>query len=201
MDLIKINAQKPEASGLAHAVAVLRRGGVIIYPTDTIYGLGCDITNKKAVERILKLKGRDAKKPMSILCADLKHLSDYAIPTRSAYRIMKRLLPGPYTVVLFASRAVPKLLVTKQKTVGIRVPDHAVARALVKALGNPIITTSVNLAGAKPMDDPKKIAHEFGEKVDCIIDAGRVSGEPSTVLDLTSDEPVVLRPGVGKWPL
>lgn len=201
MDILKINAKKPEPEAIAHAVAVLRRGGVIIYPTDTIYGLGCDITNKKAVERIIALKGRNKKKPLSILCADLKHLSDYAIPTRSAYRIMRRILPGPYTVVLLASRGVPKILATKQKTVGIRVPDHIVARALVKALGKPIITTSVNLAGDEPMDDPKKIAREFGEKVDCILDAGRVAGNPSTVLDLTSEEPIVLRQGAGQWPL
>jgi tRNA threonylcarbamoyl adenosine modification protein (Sua5/YciO/YrdC/YwlC family) len=172
-------------------------GGVIVYPTDTIYGLGCDITQKHAVERIIRIKGRDPKKPMSFVCSDLTHISRYALVTNVAYRVLKRFLPGPYTFILEASREVPKILLTKQKTVGIRIPDHPVTIELVKLLGNPLLSTSCNPSGEAPLGNPDDIERVLGSRVDFILDSGTLSNEPSTVVSLVGDKIEVLREGAG----
>jgi tRNA threonylcarbamoyl adenosine modification protein (Sua5/YciO/YrdC/YwlC family) len=138
--LIHINPQNPQPRLIAQAVSVLREGGVIAYPTDTIYGIGCDIMNKKAIEKIYRITGRNKNKPFSFICSDLKNISDYAKVSNYAYKTMKRLLPGPYTFILEGSRMVPKIMLTKRKTAGIRVPDHEICLKLVQGLENPIIS-------------------------------------------------------------
>ncbi len=195
--LIQINAENPQRQLINQVVEILKEGGVIAYPTDTIYGIGCDIFNKKAMEKIFRIKGRDKKKPMSFVCSDLSHISQFARVPNYAYRIMKRLLPGPYTFVLEASGMVPRLLATKRKTVGIRVPDSAITLAIVKALGNPIISTSANISGESVLSDPFDIETAFGKQLDAIVDGGILTGDPSSVIDLSGDAPVILRRGAG----
>ncbi len=195
--MLSVHPETPQRRHIARAVEVLRQEGVIVYPTDTVYGLGCDITSKRAVERIVRIKGRDPKKPMSFVCADLTHISRYARVSTFAYRILKRFLPGPYTFVLEASREVPKMLLTKQKTVGIRIPDHPVCLALVSELGNPILSTSANPSGDEPLNVPSEIRDVLGRQVDLILECGVLSRVPSTVVSLVADEVRVLREGAG----
>ncbi len=195
--MLSVHPQSPQGRHIARAVEMLRDDGVVVYPTDTVYGLGCDITSKRGVERIVRVKGRDPKKPMSFVCADLTHISRYARVSNFAYRILKRFLPGGYTFVLEASREVPKLLLTKQKTVGIRVPDHAVALALVRELDNPILSTSANRTGGEPLNDPKEIQDVLGKEVDAILECGVLPRVPSTVVSLVDDRVEVLRQGAG----
>ena len=195
--MLSVHPQSPQGRHIARAVEMLRDDGVVVYPTDTVYGLGCDITSKRGVERIVRVKGRDPKKPMSFVCADLTHISRYARVSNFAYRILKRFLPGGYTFVLEASREVPKLLLTKQKTVGIRVPDHAVALALVRELDHPILSTSANRTGGEPLNDPKEIQDVLGKEVDAILECGVLPRVPSTVVSLVDDRVEVLRQGAG----
>ncbi|MDZ7369549.1 MAG: L-threonylcarbamoyladenylate synthase, partial [candidate division KSB1 bacterium] len=179
------------------AVKVLNDGGLIIYPTDTVYGLGCDLLNRRSVERIYQIKGVSKKARLSFICPDLKDIAKYAHVSNPAYKIMRRLLPGPYTFILEATRAVPKILTEKRSTVGIRVPDHAVCRDLVRAFGRPIISTSAALAEGKYLTDPDEIAEVFAHLVDLFLDCDVGGAEPSTVIDLTQDEPIVVRKGKG----
>ncbi len=195
--MLSVHPVTPQARHIRRAADVLRNDGVIVYPTDTVYGLGCDITNKHAVERIVRIKGRDPKKPMSFVCADLTHISRYARVSNFAYRILKRFLPGPYTFVLEASREVPRLLLTKQKTVGIRIPDHPVCLGLVKELGNPILSTSANPSGADPLNQPEEIQRVLGSQVDLILECGVLPRVPSTVVSLVGERVRVLREGAG----
>ncbi len=195
--LIAINAQNPQQRLIDRVVEVLRDGGVIAYPTDTYYGIGCDIMNKKAIERIYWLKQRDKKKPFSFICSDLKHISDYAKVSNYAYKTMKRMLPGPYTFVLEGSRLVPKIMLTRRKTAGIRVPDHPICMALVKTLGNPIISTTAATPEGEIFYEPSFIDEYYGNLIDVVIDGGPVPGDPSSVISLTEDEPEVLREGQG----
>ncbi|MDO8435103.1 MAG: L-threonylcarbamoyladenylate synthase [bacterium] len=193
-----IDRKNPDPAIIDRAVEALRDGGVIIYPTDTIYGLGCDIENRDAIERIYKIKGRDAGKPMSFICDDLTCVARYGIVSDKAYKVMRRTLPGPYTYLLHATKETPKLLQQKKKkTVGIRIPASAVSLALVKKLGRPIITTSVNVAGEEVLSSPKQMDELFGTEVDIILDAGAFSTEPSTIVDWSNDAPVVVRAGKG----
>ncbi|MEW6486333.1 MAG: L-threonylcarbamoyladenylate synthase [Thermodesulfobacteriota bacterium] len=194
---LSVHPTTPQGRHITRAIEVLRDDGVVVYPTDTVYGLGCDITSKHGVERIVRIKGRDPKKPMSFVCADLTHIARYARVSNFAYRILKRFLPGAYTFVLEASREVPKLLLTKQKTVGIRVPDHPVALALVRELDNPVLSTSANRAGGDPLNDPAEIQKILGKEVDVILDCGILPRVPSTVVSLVGDEIRVLREGAG----
>jgi tRNA threonylcarbamoyl adenosine modification protein (Sua5/YciO/YrdC/YwlC family) len=194
---LSVHPTTPQGRHISRAVEVLRDDGVVVYPTDTVYGLGCDITSKHGVERIVRIKGRDPKKPMSFVCADLTHIARYARVSNFAYRILKRFLPGAYTFVLEASREVPKLLLTKQKTVGIRVPDHPVALALVRELGNPVLSTSANRADEAPLNDPAEIQKILGREVDVILDCGILPRVPSTVVSLVGDQVQVLREGAG----
>ncbi|GAB4266942.1 MAG: L-threonylcarbamoyladenylate synthase [Deferrisomatales bacterium] len=195
--VLSVHPQTPQKRHLSRAVSVLRDDGVIVYPTDTVYGLGCDITSRRAVERIVRIKGRDPKKPMSFVCSDLSDISRYARISNFAYRILKRFLPGPYTFVLEGSREVPKVLLTRQKTVGIRIPDHPVALALVTELGRPILSTSANPSGSEPINDPAEIERVLGKQIDLILDCGALPRVPSTVISLIDDTVEILREGAG----
>lgn len=192
---IEIHPTHPQARLVRQSVDVLRRGGVIVYPTGTVYGLGCDIHQKKAIERIYQIRQLKKDHPLSFMCPDLSKIARYAHVDDFAYRIMKRLVPGPYTFVLKATRDVPKLLVRKKKTVGIRVPDDTVALALLNELGSPIVSTSATLDG-EVLNDPDELHASFPH-VDAFVDGGWGGIEPSTIIDLTGDEAVVLREGAG----
>jgi tRNA threonylcarbamoyl adenosine modification protein (Sua5/YciO/YrdC/YwlC family) len=196
--IVQINSQNPQMRLIRKAVEILQRGGIIAYPTDTYYGIGCDIMNKKAIERIYLLKHRDKNKPFSFICSGLKNISDYAKVSNYAYKTMKRLLPGPYTFILEGSKLVPKIMLTKRKTAGIRVPDHPICMALVETLGFPVLTTSATLQDGTILNDPYLIEDSFGKRLDLIIDGGNVPGEPSSVISLISDEPEIIREGLGK---
>jgi tRNA threonylcarbamoyl adenosine modification protein (Sua5/YciO/YrdC/YwlC family) len=195
--MISINSQNPQMRLIKKAADVLRDGGVIIYPTDTVYGLGCGLSNKKGIERIYELKKRNKKKPLSFVCSDLKHISQYAKVTDYAYKTMKRLLPGAYTFILEASRLVPKIILPKRSTTGIRVPDNQICLALIKELGEPIISTSVKTAQGESLSDPCLIKENFNRVVDLIIDGGIIMPEPSSVISLVDDNIEIIRIGKG----
>jgi len=195
--LVSINPENPQERLIAKVVTVLRNGGIIAYPTDTYYGIGCDILNKKAIKKVYQIKQRDPAKPFSFICADLKNISDYAKVTNWAYKTMKRLLPGPYTFILEGSRLVPDIMLTRRKTAGIRVPDSAICLALVEALGNPIISTSAQSADGKDFSDPSLLHDYFKGQIDLVIDGGPVPGKPSSVISLIGDEPEIIRRGEG----
>lgn len=200
-ELIKMYPENPDPRKISQIVDVLRGGGLIIYPTDTVYGLGCDIFNPKAIEKIRLLKGMTSKTlNLSFICYDLSHLSEYAKHVDTPiFKIMKRALPGPFTFILQSSHKTPKILNMKKKTVGIRVPDNNIPREIVKALGNPIITTSVHHDDAfvEYTTDPELIFEEFGNKVDIVIDGGLGNIKPSTIVDCSSGEPEIIREGLG----
>lgn len=195
--ILSINPKNPQKRNIRKVVEVLKEGGVIIYPTDTVYGLGCDLFNKEAIERIYRIKGVRTTKRLSIICPDLSYISMYAQVTDYAYRLMKRLIPGPYTFILEATKLVPKIMLTKQKTIGIRVPDHPIPLAIVQELGNPIITTSVTRPDETLYDDPEELADRFEGQVDLVVDAGKILPQHSSIIDLTVDPPRVLRVGKG----
>lgn len=197
--LIQINPDNPQERLIKRAADILKTGGVISYPTDTIYGIGCDIYNKKALEKIYLMKGRDKRKPMSFVCSDLSHISQFAKVSNSAYRIMKRCLPGPYTFILEASSEVPKMLMPKRKTVGIRIPDNEITLSLVRELGNPLISTSANITGEDVISDPIEIDLYLGKFLDATIDGGILSGDASTIIDLTGNVPSLIREGAGDY--
>lgn len=195
--LVQINADNPQPRLIAQVAETLSRGGVIAYPTDTTYGIGCSIFNKRGIERIYLLKQREKKKPFSFICADLSEIARYARVSNYAYKVMKRYLPGPYTFVLDATSLVPDLLLTRQKTVGIRIPANKICLAVVSALGHPIITTSANRSGEEPIGDPYFVDDELGAQLDLVIDGGILTADVSSVISLIDDVPTVLRKGVG----
>ncbi len=201
--LLRLNYTNPHPKDVAQVVDILRNDGVIIYPTDTVYSMGCDITRPKAIERLCRLKQiKPEKANFSFVCSDLSHLANYARPiSNSIFRIMRKALPGPYTFILEANNNVPRLLKQNKKTVGIRVPDNAICRHVVEALGNPIITTSLHNPDDEIADyfvDPEVIHHQYGKQVDLVIDGGFGNLYASTVIDCSeNDEPVVLREGLG----
>ena len=199
-DFIKIYNENPNDKEIAKVVKVLQKGGLVIYPSDTVYGLGCDITNTKAMEKIARIKGIKLEKAnFSFVCNDLSHLSDYVkqIDT-TTYKILKRALPGPYTFILPGSNSLPKVF-KKRKTVGIRIPDNNIARAIVAALGNPIVSTSIHDEDQvlEYTTDPELIFEKWQNLVDVVVDGGYGDNYASTVIDLTTDEPEVLREGKG----
>lgn len=200
--LIRIYPENPNPKAIQQVVDVLRNGGIIIYPTDTIYGLGCDITNHKAVEKICQLRGiKPEKANFSFVCHDLQNISEYVKPIdTSVFRLIKKALPGPFTFIFNASSNVPKLLSSKKKTVGIRVPDNAIAMEIVKELGNPILSTSIRDDDdiLEYSTDPELIHEKFEDKVDMVIDGGYGGNIASTVVDCTTGEFTVLREGKGK---
>ncbi len=195
--LLSINPENPQKRLIRRVVDCLKQGGVIAYPTDTTYGIGCDIFNKKGVKRIYQIKQRDARKPFSFICSDLSDVANYAQVDNFAFKTMRRHLPGPYTFVLEASRVVPDLLTTKQKTVGIRIPDNPIAMEIVRELGHPLVTTSANISGDDVMHDAELIEEKLGRMLDFVVDGGILVGDPSTVISLLDDNVEVLREGRG----
>jgi tRNA threonylcarbamoyl adenosine modification protein (Sua5/YciO/YrdC/YwlC family) len=195
--IIAINPKNPQARLIRKVVEVLEKGGIIGYPTDTIYGVGCDLFNPEAIRKIHRLKKLDEKKPLSFICSDLKDISRYAYVSNYAYKMMKRLLPGPYTFVLTATKLVPKVATTKQKTVGIRIPDNKICLSLVRELGHPIISTSVYKPDEGLYNDPAEIEERFGKQLDLVIDGGMIVPEHSSIIDLTDEFSKVIRRGKG----
>jgi tRNA threonylcarbamoyl adenosine modification protein (Sua5/YciO/YrdC/YwlC family) len=198
MKRIQIHPDNPQPRYLKAAVGVLEEGGLLIYPTDSVYGLGCDLFNKGAVEKIYQSKGNDKRKLLSFICPDLKGIAEYAYVSNATYKIMRRLLPGPYTFILNATKQVPRILLEKRKTIGIRVPDNVVCQALLSEFGRPIISTSACLHDQGYLADPEEIAATFSHLVDLFLDTGAGGLEPSTIIDFTEDEPVVIRQGKGR---
>ncbi|MFT7330078.1 MAG: tRNA threonylcarbamoyl adenosine modification protein (Sua5/YciO/YrdC/YwlC family) [Roseivirga sp.] len=197
---LRIYNENPNPKEIEKVVSVLRKGGLVIYPTDTVYGLGCDITNSKALEKIARIKGVKLEKAnLSFICNDLSHLSDYVrqIDTRT-YKILKRALPGPYTFILPGNNNLPKVF-KKKVTVGIRVPDNNIVQAIVRELGNPIVSTSIHDEDEliEYTTDPELIFEKWRNIVDIVIDGGYGDNQPSTIVDLTDDEPIVIREGKG----
>jgi len=195
--LIVINPDNPQQRLIEQVVSALADGAVIAYPTDTTYGIGCSIFSKKGIERIYKIKQREKKKPFSFICSNLSDVTKYAKVSNYAFKIMNRFLPGPYTFVLDATRIVPDLVQTKQKTVGIRIPDNRICLDLVSALGHPLVTTSANLSGEEPIGDPGDIFDAMNNQLDIIVDGGFLSPDVSSVVSLINDTPAILRKGVG----
>ncbi|RYD74799.1 MAG: threonylcarbamoyl-AMP synthase [Sphingobacteriales bacterium] len=198
---IHIHPDNPQPRLIKQVVECLLDGGVIAYPTDTIYGLGCDIFQPKAVEKICRIKGVDpAKAQLSFICRDLSHLSDYtkSIDT-PLYRVMKHYLPGPFTFILPASKQVPKILQSKKSTIGLRVPDNEICRYILDALGHPLLSASLPGDMVEEYTDPEIINERLGEQVDFVIDGGIGGMIPSTIVDCTTDDWTVLREGLGVW--
>jgi tRNA threonylcarbamoyl adenosine modification protein (Sua5/YciO/YrdC/YwlC family) len=197
MEFYELHPDTPQLRYINKAVDVLKAGGIIIFPTDTYYGLGCDIFNKEGVEQIFRIKNEMDNKLFSFICSDLKDISHYAKVSDYAYRTMKHLLPGPYTFILPAAKVVPKKLWTKRKTVGIRVPNHSVTLQIVKELGNPIVSTSTTTRKGEPVIDPFEIKNIFNSQVDLMLASSNMNFEPSSVIDLSSEEPEIIREGAG----
>jgi len=197
--IITIHQENPQQRLVNQVTDQLKKGAVICYPTDTGYGIGCDLFNQKAVKRLVQLKKRPANKPFSFMCSDLKNISEYAHVSNTAYRLLKRNLPGAYTFVLPGTKLVPKTMITKQKTVGIRVPDHNICQLLLQTMGNPVINTSLPSLedDVSPPAEAYEIEMMYGNAVDMIIDGGPVYADPSSIIDLTGDTPEVLRAGQG----
>lgn len=189
--IISINPQNPQKRLVAKVCEALERGKIIAYPTDTFYGIGCDLMNRRGIELIYKLKDRPLKQPFSIVCDSLKEISLYAKVSNYAYKTMKRCLPGPYTFILEATQLVPKIMMTKRRTVGIRVPDNKICLAIVKAFGKPIISTSAGF------DDPRSIEEAYRRNLELVADGGMLFLEPSSVISLIDDIPEVIREGKG----
>ena len=196
--MFKINPENPQLRLVRKTTEILQRGGVIISPTDTTYGIGCDLFNKKAVERVYRIKEAEPDKPLSFICADLKDLSSYAVGVSDyAYQTMRRLFPGPYTFVLRASKMVPKIMRSRQKTMGIRIPDNKICLSIVRELGHPVVSTSVAQPRDEVLSDPVEIHARFGKQVDLVIDGGVLLSDLSSVVDLSGEVPVVIREGKG----
>lgn len=196
--LLEINPYNPQPRLIKQVIEVLKKGGVICYPTDTMYGVGCDIFNQKAVKRVHQIKNRPKNKPFSFMCSDLKNISEYGHVGNTAYRLMRKCLPGPYTFVLSGTKLVPKIMLTHQKTVGIRVPDNPICQDLISGLGNPILTTTAQKdKDSDPPIDGFDVNDIFCNQVDLIVDGGQIFPEPSTVVSLIDDRPDVLRDGKG----
>jgi tRNA threonylcarbamoyl adenosine modification protein (Sua5/YciO/YrdC/YwlC family) len=195
--VIAINSQNPQIRLIRRAVDILKSGGIIIYPTDTVYGMGCDLFNKKGIERIYEIQRRNRKQPLSFICSDLKDISRYARVSDEAYKIMKRHLPGPYTFILEASRMVPKIIIPKRQTTGIRIPDNRICQLLIAEMGSPVISTSVKDEEGDLLSDPRVIEEHFGKRVDMIIDGGILAAEPSSVVSLLDEGVEVVRVGKG----
>jgi len=199
--LLPIHPDDPQPRHIKTIIECLQDGGVIIYPTDTIYGLGCDIFQQKAIERICRIKKVDPQKAqLSFVCYDLSHLSDFAKQVSTPiFRLLKEYLPGPYTFILPASKMVPKILQSKKDTIGLRIPDNNIARTIVRELGRPILSASIPGDEVEDFTVPEIMRENFNHDVDIVIDGGTGGTEPSTVIDCTGDVPVVTRKGLGEW--
>lgn len=194
--LLSINPEHPEPRKIRRALDALEAGEIIAYPTDTVYGLGCDLTNKRAVDRLYQIKGMDRSQPLAFICPDLSEIAKYAVVDNQIYRVLRRFLPGPYCFILEATREVPRLVQTKRKTIGIRIPNHPVVGALVRELGRPIISTTAHKPGTDAYVDPREIDDDF-KGLGLVLDAGAGGIVPTTVIDLTVQPPLVVREGAG----
>jgi tRNA threonylcarbamoyl adenosine modification protein (Sua5/YciO/YrdC/YwlC family) len=194
--LLHINPEHPEPRKIQRAIEVLEKGGLIAYPTDTVYGLGCDLMNKQAIERLYQMKGMQKQKNLAFICHDLSDISTYAVVDNSTYRTLKRHLPGPYCFILEATRVVPKMVLTKQKTVGIRVPAHPVITTLARELGRPIISSTAAPNGGDPFVDPTELRDYF-KTLDLVLDGGAGGLVPTTVIDLSTGSAEIVREGAG----
>jgi tRNA threonylcarbamoyl adenosine modification protein (Sua5/YciO/YrdC/YwlC family) len=194
--LVEINSEHPEPRKIRRAVETLRAGEVLAYPTDTVYGLGCDLFDKKAVDKLYQIKGMPRSHQLSFVCRDLAEVTTYAVVHDREYRILKQYLPGPYCFILHATREVPRIVQTPRKHVGIRIPNHAVAHALVEELGHPIISSTAARPGSEPHVDPKELDIDF-PGLSMILDGGPGGPLPTTVIDLTGDAPIIVREGAG----
>ena len=194
--LMEINPVTPEPRKIRRAVEVLASGGLIAYPTDTVYGMGCDLINKKAVDRLYLVKGAPRSQQLAFVCSDLSEVAKYAIINDYEYHILKKHLPGPYCFILNATKEVPRLVQTPRKHVGVRIPNHPVALAIVRELGRPIISSTAARPGQPPFVDPKELELEF-KALDLVLDGGAGGELPTTVVDLTPDRPVIVRQGAG----
>jgi tRNA threonylcarbamoyl adenosine modification protein (Sua5/YciO/YrdC/YwlC family) len=199
--LLRIHPDNPQPRLIRQVVESLQKGGIIIYPTDTVYGLGCDILQQKAVERICRIKKVDPKKAqLSFVCSDLSHLSDFAKPlSNPTYRLLKEYLPGPYTFILQASKMVPRIMQSKKDTIGLRIPANNISMAIIRELGRPILSASLPGEMVEDYTDPEVMYENFMNEVDYVLDGGIGGMIPSTVVDCTEDAPVVIREGLGEW--
>lgn len=195
--LLEIDPERPQPRLIKRVVDQMRQDGVIVYPTDTTYAFACDLLNKRGVEKILAIKRMPKNKMLSLICSDLKDVSQYAYVTNTSYKLMKRCLPGAYTFILKATQLVPRITLTKQKTIGIRVPDNQIAMAIVQELGHPFVTASVRLEDEEIMSEPIEIHARIGHLLDVVIDAGIILPRPSSIIDLSVEPPLILRSGQG----
>jgi tRNA threonylcarbamoyl adenosine modification protein (Sua5/YciO/YrdC/YwlC family) len=194
-----INRENPQKRLIDKAVEILVQGGVIVYPTDTVYAFGCDMNDKRAVERIYRLKKIDRKKPLSFIFPDISSINDYVRNiSDTAFKIMKKATPGPYTFIYNASKLVPNIVTTKQKTIGVRIPGNAIALDLVRKLERPVLSASINTGEGEYIFDPQEIGKTVRNEVDLIIDGGPIVPEPSTVVDFTGNRPEIIREGKGE---
>ncbi len=195
--ILQINPIHPQPRHVTKIAEILRGDGVIVYPTDTVYGLGCDIRSKKALDRVRRIKRIDNRRHLSFVFSDLKAIAEYAQVNDGAYKILRRYLPGPYTFVLRATRLVPRIVLTKRNEVGIRIPDNRICQALVAELGNPILSSSVRMPDDQLLDDPREIEKMYKGQVDLVVDGGIIAPQPSSIISLLEDSPEVLRAGKG----
>lgn len=194
--LVEVNPENPEPRKIRRAVDALRRGEVIAYPTDTVYGLGCDLMNKKAVDSLYAIKGMPRTQQLAFVCRDIAEITTYAVLNDREYRILRQYLPGPYCFILHATREVPRIVQSPRKHVGVRIPNHPVALALVQELGHPIISSTAARPGHEPHVDPKELDLEF-PGLALVLDGGPGGTLPTTVIDLTTENPIVVREGAG----
>jgi tRNA threonylcarbamoyl adenosine modification protein (Sua5/YciO/YrdC/YwlC family) len=199
--LLHVHPDNPQPRQIKTIVENLQNGGVIIYPTDTIYGLGCDIYQHRAIEKICRIKKVDPQKAqLSFVCYDLSHLSDFSKQLSTpVYRLLKEYLPGPYTFILPASKLVPKILQSRKDTIGLRIPDNNIARTIVKELGRPILSASLPGEMVEDYTDPEIMNENFSHEADIIVDGGVGGSQPSTIIDCTGDTPILVRQGLGEW--
>ncbi len=195
--ILQIDSDRPLMKDIKQVVSILKKGGIIAYPTDTIYGMGCDLLNKSSIEKIYQIKKMPTYKQLSFICSDIKEISVYAHLSNTAYRIIKQLTPGPYTFILEATKVVPKIMLTKRRTVGIRIADNNICTTIIQELGNPIISTSASVHKDEILSDPFEIHEKFGKSLDVVVDGGMLISEPSTIVDLTTDTPEIIRQGKG----
>jgi tRNA threonylcarbamoyl adenosine modification protein (Sua5/YciO/YrdC/YwlC family) len=194
--ILSVNPDHPEPRKIRRAVEALEAGEVIAYPTDTVYGLGCDLLSKKATDRLYQIKGMDRAHPLAFICPDLSDIAHYAVVENVHYRVLRHFLPGPYCFILAATREVPKLVQTKRKTIGIRIPNSEVIRAITRELGRPVISTTAQRDGGEPYVDPHEIDSDF-KGLAMVLDGGGGGMVPTTVIDLTQSPPVIVREGAG----
>lgn len=197
MKILKVYENSPPPRAISAAISILENDGLIVYPTDTIYGLGCSLHSKKALERLYRIKGMDKKTPLSFIASDLSTISEYALVENKNYRILNRYLPGPFTFILPANRLTNKYMLYSRNEVGIRIPQNSICAALTDYLGYPIVTTSVPLWGEEILNDGEKIALFFANEIDLVLDGGTIISEPSTIVDLTKESPEIVRQGKG----